>query len=221
MYQPVSYKLSGRMGTRADLRNLIGACRKRQQHVHPTPLHLPPSPSAVLPVCHPLHSSPHSLTIPPIPRSPHTSSVGRSDTGKVGVRVYADAVINHMTGGGILGLGMIAIARFSGLCTTCYAKSPQKRGSLSHCALPRFVCHAHRHFAAVWPNFAVFPAAGNDMAQHRREDGSTCTTWTNKSSSLAPEWGGDGTGPSPFYTQDNVFATSPVTAARSAQIQSR
>ena len=43
----------------------------------------------------------------------------------VGVRVYADAVINHMSGG------------------------------------------------------------GNDMAQHRREDGSSCTTWGNKSSSLA------------------------------------
>ena len=49
------------------------------------------------------------------------------------------------------------------------------------------------------------------MSEHRREDGSTCTTWTNKSSSLAPEWGGDGTGPSPFYTQDDVFASSPVT----------
>ena len=43
----------------------------------------------------------------------------------VGVRVYADAVINHMSGG------------------------------------------------------------GNDMALHRRQDGSSCTTWGNKSSSLA------------------------------------
>jgi len=46
MYQPVSYKLSGRMGTRDELRSMIKTCRS------------------------------------------------------VGVRVYADAVVNHMTGGG-------------------------------------------------------------------------------------------------------------------------
>lgn len=46
MYQPVSYRLGGRMGTRDDLRNLINTCRSK------------------------------------------------------GVRVYADGVINHMTGGG-------------------------------------------------------------------------------------------------------------------------
>ena len=46
MYQPVSYRLQGRMGSRDDLRNLIYTCRQ------------------------------------------------------LGVRVYADAVINHMTGGG-------------------------------------------------------------------------------------------------------------------------
>eukprot|EP00475_Leptophrys_vorax_P043134 TRINITY_DN819_c0_g1_i1.p1 TRINITY_DN819_c0_g1~~TRINITY_DN819_c0_g1_i1.p1 ORF type:complete len:489 (-),score=127.58 TRINITY_DN819_c0_g1_i1:58-1524(-) len=46
MYQPVSYRLQGRMGTRDDLRSMINTCRS------------------------------------------------------LGVRVYADAVINHMTGGG-------------------------------------------------------------------------------------------------------------------------
>lgn len=46
MYQPVSYRLQGRMGTRADLRRMIHSCRS------------------------------------------------------VGVRVYADAVVNHMAGGG-------------------------------------------------------------------------------------------------------------------------
>ena len=46
MYQPVSYKLSGRMGTRSELRQMIKTCRS------------------------------------------------------LGLRVYADAVINHMTGGG-------------------------------------------------------------------------------------------------------------------------
>ena len=46
MYQPVSYKMSGRMGTRKELKSMIDACRS------------------------------------------------------LGVRVYADAVINHMTGGG-------------------------------------------------------------------------------------------------------------------------
>eukprot|EP00935_MAST-01C_sp_MAST-1C-sp1_P001583 g1583.t1 len=46
MYQPVSYRLSGRMGSRDELRSMIHACRK------------------------------------------------------AGVRVYADAVINHMSGGG-------------------------------------------------------------------------------------------------------------------------
>lgn len=46
MYQPVSYRLQGRMGTRADLRRMIATCRSH------------------------------------------------------GVRVYADAVINHMSGGG-------------------------------------------------------------------------------------------------------------------------
>lgn len=46
MYQPVSYRLSGRMGTRDDLRNLINTCRSK------------------------------------------------------GVRVYADGVVNHMSGGG-------------------------------------------------------------------------------------------------------------------------
>lgn len=46
MYQPVSYRLQGRMGTRDDLRNMIHTCRSK------------------------------------------------------GVRVYADAVVNHMTGGG-------------------------------------------------------------------------------------------------------------------------
>jgi alpha-amylase len=46
MYQPVSYRLQGRMGTRDDLRKMIHSCRS------------------------------------------------------VGVRVYADAVVNHMTGGG-------------------------------------------------------------------------------------------------------------------------
>jgi len=46
MYQPVSYRLQGRMGTRDDLRNMIRACRS------------------------------------------------------LGVRIYADAVINHMSGGG-------------------------------------------------------------------------------------------------------------------------
>jgi alpha-amylase len=46
MYQPVSYRLEGRMGTRAELRKMIKTCRS------------------------------------------------------LGVRVYADAVINHMTGGG-------------------------------------------------------------------------------------------------------------------------
>jgi alpha-amylase len=97
MYQPVSYRLQGRMGTRNDLRNLITTCRK------------------------------------------------------LGVRVYADAVINHFTGG------------------------------------------------------------GNDMAQHRREDGTTCTTWPNKSSSLASKWGGDEDESSPYYTQDNVYETSPTT----------
>ena len=98
MYQPVSYRLQGRMGTRDDLRKLISTCRG------------------------------------------------------LGVRVYADAVINHFTGG------------------------------------------------------------GNDMSHHRRQDGGSCTTWPNKSSSLASNWGGpsDG-GPSPFYTQTNVFSTSPVT----------
>jgi alpha-amylase len=97
MYQPVSYRLEGRMGSRADLRTLITACRS------------------------------------------------------VGVRVYADAVINHFSGG------------------------------------------------------------GNDMAQHRREDGSTCTTWPNKSSSLSATWGGIDDESSPYYTQDNVYETSPVT----------
>ena len=97
MYQPVSYRLEGRMGSRDDLRQLIMTCRR------------------------------------------------------LGVRVYADAVINHFTGG------------------------------------------------------------GNDMAQHRREDGTTCTTWTNKSSSLSSVWGGSEDGPSPYYTQDNVYETSPST----------
>jgi len=46
MYQPTSYKLDGRHGTRAELRDMIQTCRK------------------------------------------------------AGVRVYADAVVNHMTGGG-------------------------------------------------------------------------------------------------------------------------
>mmetsp|Transcript_90898 Transcript_90898/g.283187 ORF Transcript_90898/g.283187 Transcript_90898/m.283187 type:complete len:639 (+) Transcript_90898:53-1969(+) len=46
MYQPVSYRLQGRMGSRDDLRKMISACRS------------------------------------------------------VGVRVYADAVVNHMSGGG-------------------------------------------------------------------------------------------------------------------------
>lgn len=46
MYQPVSYRLQGRMGTRDDLRNLINTCRS------------------------------------------------------LGVRMYADGVVNHMTGGG-------------------------------------------------------------------------------------------------------------------------
>ena len=46
MYQPVSYRLNGRMGSRDDLRTLISTCRK------------------------------------------------------LGVRVYADAVVNHMSGGG-------------------------------------------------------------------------------------------------------------------------
>ena len=46
MYQPVSYKLGGRMGSRDDLRKMIKTCRS------------------------------------------------------LGVRVYADAVVNHMTGGG-------------------------------------------------------------------------------------------------------------------------
>lgn len=46
MYQPISYRLEGRMGTRDDLRKMIATCRK------------------------------------------------------YGVRVYADAVVNHMTGGG-------------------------------------------------------------------------------------------------------------------------
>ncbi|GMI02596.1 hypothetical protein TrST_g12438 [Triparma strigata] len=46
MYQPVSYKLEGRMGTRDELRSMINTCRS------------------------------------------------------LGVRVYADAVVNHMTGGG-------------------------------------------------------------------------------------------------------------------------
>ncbi len=46
MYQPVSYRLQGRMGTRDDLRQLITTCRS------------------------------------------------------LGVRIYADAVVNHMTGGG-------------------------------------------------------------------------------------------------------------------------
>jgi alpha-amylase len=45
-YQPVSYKLEGRMGTRDELRSMINTCRG------------------------------------------------------LGVRVYADAVVNHMTGGG-------------------------------------------------------------------------------------------------------------------------
>jgi alpha-amylase len=91
MYQPVSYRLQGRMGSRDDLRKLVGACRK------------------------------------------------------VGVRVYADAVINHMTGG------------------------------------------------------------GNDMSVHRRDaGGGNCITWGNKSSSLPG-------GPSPFYTQSNVYQVSPST----------
>ena len=97
MYQPVSYRLEGRMGSRNDLRSLIQTCRKQ------------------------------------------------------GVRVYADAVINHFTGG------------------------------------------------------------GNDMAQHRREDGNTCTTWPNKSSSLSSTWGGIEDEASPYYTQDNVFETSSIT----------
>jgi alpha-amylase len=46
MYQPVSYRMQGRMGTRSDLRKMIATCRS------------------------------------------------------VGVRVYADAVVNHMSGGG-------------------------------------------------------------------------------------------------------------------------
>jgi len=46
MYQPTAYKLNGRMGTRAQLKDMIDTCRA------------------------------------------------------AGVRVYADAVINHMTGGG-------------------------------------------------------------------------------------------------------------------------
>merc|ERR1719420_1900490 len=46
MYQPVSYRLEGRMGSRAQLRATIASCRS------------------------------------------------------VGVRVYADAVVNHMAGGG-------------------------------------------------------------------------------------------------------------------------
>eukprot|EP00494_Astrolonche_serrata_P026279 UN26540 len=46
MYQPVSYRLHGRMGTREELKSLIKTCRSK------------------------------------------------------GVRLYADAVINHMTGGG-------------------------------------------------------------------------------------------------------------------------
>ena len=40
----------------------------------------------------------------------------------------------------------------------------------------------------------------------------TCTTWPNKSSSLSSTWGGlSAGGPSPYYTQTNVFSTSPVT----------
>jgi alpha-amylase len=46
MYQPVSYRLQGRMGTRDDLRSMIQTCRR------------------------------------------------------YGVRVYADAVVNHMVGSG-------------------------------------------------------------------------------------------------------------------------
>ena len=97
MYQPVSYRLQGRMGSRNDLRKLVNTCRK------------------------------------------------------AGVRVYADAVINHMTGG------------------------------------------------------------GNDMARHRRDaGGGTCVEWGNKSSSLAG-------GPSPFYTQVNVFEASPSTGLPPSQ----
>jgi alpha-amylase len=87
MYQPVSYRLNGRMGSRDDLRTLISTCRK------------------------------------------------------LGVRVYADAVVNHMTGG------------------------------------------------------------GNDMGLHRNQAGGTCVKWGNKSSSLGAS------GPSPYYTQDFVYAT--------------
>jgi len=92
MYQPVSYRLQGRMGTRDDLRSLITTCRS------------------------------------------------------LGVRIYADAVVNHMTGG------------------------------------------------------------GNDVnTQHRNSQGSSCTTWGNKSSSLQNVEGG----PSPYWTQDFVYACSP------------
>ena len=103
MYQPVSYRLQGRMGSRDDLRRLITTCRSH------------------------------------------------------GVRVYADAVINHFSGG------------------------------------------------------------GNDMGLHRREDGSTCTTWGNKSSSLSSTWGGPEDGPSPYYTQSNVYVNSPVTGKPPSQ----
>jgi alpha-amylase len=97
MYQPVSYRLNGRMGSRDDLRKLITTCRS------------------------------------------------------LGVRVYADAVVNHMTGG------------------------------------------------------------GNDMGLHRNSAGSSCTTWGNKSSSLSEG------GPSPYYTQDFVYTTSPVTGLPQSQ----
>ena len=99
MYQPVSYRLQGRMGSRDDLRKLITTCRG------------------------------------------------------LGVRVYADAVVNHMTGG------------------------------------------------------------GNDMGLHRNAAGSSCTKWGNKSSSLADVEGG----PSPYYTQDFVYTTSPSTGLPQSQ----
>ena len=71
----------------------------------------------------------------------------------LGVRVYADAVVNHMTGG------------------------------------------------------------GNDMGLHRNAAGSSCTKWGNKSSSLADVEGG----PSPYYTQDFVYTTSPSTGLPQSQ----
>eukprot|EP00122_Pirum_gemmata_P011056 Pgem_evm1s10235 len=94
-YQPVSYSLNGRMGSRDDLRTLIKTCRS------------------------------------------------------MGVRVYADAVINHMTGG------------------------------------------------------------GNDMGEHRNNAGS-CVTWGNKSSTNVD-------GPSPFYSQNFAYKTSPNTGKPMSQ----